>query len=152
MDEVNETKYVELLLSIIDYDFIRKTDKDLTNMSDILIKQLILKGKDDIIVSQKHAQLIVQNDLFDFNFYKSHYPEVANMTPNNMLNHHLIYGRNIDIVSNEHAQELTKTSDFNIDFYKSQYYSELQNMNPRQLVNHYIGFGKKERRKYKASK
>lgn len=146
MEDANETKYIEIILSIIDYDFIRRTDKDLVNVSADQIQHLILKGKDDIIVSQFHAQLIVQNDLFDYEFYKSHYAELANMNPNNVLNHYLIYGKySNDIVSHTHAQLLTKNNKFNIDFYKS-HYADLHHMCPTQLVNHYMGFGTKEGR------
>jgi hypothetical protein len=146
MDDANETKYIEMILSIIDYDFIRRTDKDLVNASDEQIRHLIFTGKDDIIVSQFHAQLIVQHDLFDYNFYKSNYPELANMKPTNVLNHYLIYGKyRQDIISHTHAQLVTKTPNFNIDFYKS-HHADLHQMCPTQLVKHYIGFGKKENR------
>ena len=146
MKDSNETKYVEMILSIIDYEFIRKTDNNLEHMSDDKIKQLFVNGKDDIIVSNTHAQLVVQNDLFDYEFYKSHYDQLVNMTPTNVLNHYLLYGKTIDIVSPSHAQQLTKTPHFNIDFYKLHNH-DLHTMNPRQLVNHYIGFGKKEGRR-----
>jgi hypothetical protein len=148
MEDADENKYIEMILSIIDYDFIRRTNTDLVNSTNAQIKRLILLGKDDIIVSQTHTQLVVQNDLFDYDFYKSHYPELAHMNPDNVLNHYLIYGKDRkDIVSNSHAQQLTKTPNFNIDLYKS-YHSDLHNMGPLKLVNHYIGFGKKENRRY----
>ena len=146
MDDANETKYIEMILSIIDYDFIKRTDKDLENRTYEQINHLILEGKDDIIVSQTHAKIIAQNDLFDYEFYKSHYPELANMNPDNVLNHYLIYGKDsTDIVSHEHARQLTKTPNFNIDFYKS-YHKDLHHMGPIKLANHYIEFGKKENR------
>jgi len=148
IEDAQESKYTDLIFSIIDYNFIRKTDSDLKNKTDEQINLLILEGKDDIIVSQTHAQLITQNTLFDYDFYKSHYSEVANMTPDNVLNHYLIYGKNNqNIVSHEHAQQLTKNPTFNIDMYKS-YYADLNFMDPIQLVKHYIGFGKKENRQY----
>ena len=113
MEDANETKYIEMIFSIIDYDFIRRTNKDLANITDVQIQHLILAGTDDIIVSQTHAKLIVQNDLFDYEFYKSHYPDLVNMTPNNVLNHYLIYGKNSKyIVSHEHAQLVTKNPNF----------------------------------------
>ena len=93
MEDVNETKYIEMLLSIIDYDFIRRTDTDLAKATDVQIKYLILTGKDDIIVSQTHVQLITHNNLFNYDLYKSHYPELANMNPSNVLNHYLIYNK-----------------------------------------------------------
>ena len=148
MEDANEAKYIEMILSIIDYDFIRRTDKDLENITNEQIKYLILLGKDNIIVSQIHAKLIVQHDLFDYDFYKSHYPELENMNPNNVLNHYLLHGKNsTDIVSHEHAQLVTKNPNFNIDFYKS-HHADLLNYNLTQLVNHYIGFGKMEGRLY----
>lgn len=148
MEDANETKYIEMILSIIDYDFIRRTDKDLENITDEQIKFLILTGKDNIIVSQTHAQLIAQDDLFDYDFYKSHYYEVAHMNPNNVLNHYLLYDKNSKcIISHRHAQLLTQTPNFNIDFYKS-YHADLQHMKLIQLVNHYIEFGKRESRQY----
>jgi hypothetical protein len=144
MDDANETKYTQMILSIIDYKFIRRTDTDLQNISNKQIKHIFLMGKDDIIVSQAHTKLIVQNDLFDYEFYKSHYPNLANMTPNNVLNHYLIYGKDRkEIVSHAHAQQLTQSPSFNIDLYKS-IHTDLIHMHPRQLVNHYIMFGKKE--------
>jgi hypothetical protein len=146
MDDANETKYIEIILSIIDYDFIKRTDKDLVNVSDEQIRDLILTGKDDIIVSQTHAQLIAQNDLFDYEFYKSHYHELANMNPNDVLNHYLIYGKASKyIISHTHAQLVTKNPNFNIDFYKSRH-ADLNQLGPIQLVSHYIGFGAKEGR------
>ena len=146
MEEVY--KYIEMILSIIDYDFIRKTDIDLENLSDDQIKDLFLTQKDDIIVSNKHAQLIAQNDFFDYNFYKSHYSELVNMSPSNVLDHYLIFGKqNKNIVSELHVQKLTKTPDFNIDFYKS-YHLDLQHMSLKQLVDHYNSFGKKEGRRF----
>lgn len=146
MEDANETKYIEMILSLIDYDFIRRTDNDLVNVSDEQIRHLILTGKDDIIVSQLHALLIVQNDLFDYEFYKSHYPEFANMKPTNVLNHYLIYGKERPyIVSHRHAQLLTKNNQFNIDFYKSTHL-DLHHLDPIKLVIHYSGFGKKEGR------
>jgi exopolysaccharide biosynthesis protein len=146
MDDANETQYIEMILSIIDYDFIRRTDKGLENRTDNYIKHLILTAKDDIIVSQTHAKLIAQNNLFDYEFYKSHYPELANMNPTNVLNHYLIYGKDRkDIISHEHAQYLTNTPYFNIDVYKS-HHLELYHICPLKLVNHYNGFGKKENR------
>ena len=146
MEDANESKYIEMILSIIDYDFIRRTDNDLVNKTDNKIKHLILTGKDDIIVSQTHAQLIVQDDLFDYDFYKSHYYEVADMNPNNVLNHYLLHGKNRKcIISHKHAQLLTQTPNFNIDFYKS-YHADLHHMHPLKLVNHYIRFGKTENR------
>jgi hypothetical protein len=146
MEESNEHKYIEMILSIIDYDFIRRTDTDLEKMTNEQIKHLVLIGKDDIIVSQTHAQLITQNELFDYNFYKSHYPEVKNMNPTDVLNHYLIYGKDrVDIISHEHAQKLTKNPNFNVDVYKL-LYADLHHMSPIKLVNHYIGFGKKENR------
>lgn len=148
MEDANESKYIEMILSIIDYDFIRRTDKDLGNITDEQIKHLFLTGKDDIIVSQTHAKLIAQNDLFDYAFYKSHYPEIENMNPTNVLNHYLIYGNyRKDIISHEHAQQLTQIPNFNIDFYKS-YHKDLQHMELIQLINHYNGVGKKENRQY----
>lgn len=147
MGDVDETKYVDMIISIIDYDFIRRTHKDLANKTNEQIKHLILTGNDDIIVSQIHAQLIVQNDLFNYNFYKSHNPELANMNPTNVLNYYLIYGKDrMDIVSHAHAQELTKNPNFNVDVYKS-LHNDLHQMSPIQLVRHYIGFGKQEKRK-----
>lgn len=147
MDQDDETQYVEMILSIIDYDFIRRTDKDLVNVTDEQIKNLILIGKDDIIVSQIHTQLVTQNNLFDYDFYKLHYPELTQMKPNDVLNHYLIYGKDRgDIVSHVHAQQLTKTQNFNIDFYKS-HHLDLHNMDPIKLVEHYKIFGKKENRK-----
>lgn len=144
MDDANETKYTQMILSIIDYKFIRRTDTDLQNISNKQIKHIFLMGKDDIIVSQAHAKLIVQNDLFDYEFYKSHYPNLVNMTPNNVLNHYLIYGKDRkEIISHAHAQQLTQSPSFNIDLYKS-IHTDLIHMHPRQLVNHYIMFGKKE--------
>jgi len=146
IEDAQESKYIEMILSIIDYDFIRRTDTTLENRTDEQIHLLILEGKDDLIVSQTHAKLITQNILFDYDFYKSHYHELANMTPNNVLNHYLIYGKDIkNVVSHEHAQQLTKNPTFNIDVYKS-YYTDLNFMDPRQLVKHYIRFGKKENR------
>ena len=107
---------------------------------------MILTGKDDIIVSKLHAQLVVQNNLFDYDFYKSHYPELANMNPNDVLNHYLIYGKDRkDIISHIHAQLVTKNPNFNIDFYKS-HHADLHHVDPIKLVRHYIGFGKKEGR------
>jgi hypothetical protein len=147
MDDANEAKYIDMIISIIDYDFIRRTHKDLANKTDTQIKHLILTGNDDIIVSQKHARLIVQNDLFNYNFYKSHYPELANMNPTNVINYYLIYGKDrMDIVSHAHAQQLTTNPNFNVDVYKS-LYNDLHNMTPIKLVRHYIRFGKKENRK-----
>lgn len=147
MEDANETRYVEKILSIIDYNFIRRTDKDLTNMSDAQIKHLILIGNDNIIVSKKHTQIVTQNDLFDYDFYKSHYPKLANKNPTDVLNHYLIYGNNRKyIVSHAHAQLLTKNSLFNIDLYKS-YHSDLLNMSPTKLVCHYIRIGKKGNRR-----
>lgn len=147
MGDANETKYIEMILSIIDYNFIRRTDKDLENIADEQLKYLILTGKDDIIVSQTHAQLIAQNDLFDYYFYKSHYPELINMNPDNVLNHYLIYGKNNKyIVSHSHAQLLTQTPYFNIDVYKSRH-ADLSHMDMVQLVEHYIMYGKKENRR-----
>ena len=146
MEDVNETKYIEMILSIIDYDFIRRTDNYLENITDKQIRKSILTGKDDIIVSQKHAQLIAQDDLFDYDFYKSHYYEVAHMNPNNVLNHYLLYGKNRKyIISHRHAQLLTQTPYFNIDLYKS-HHADLHHMSPLKLVNHYIRFGKTENR------
>jgi hypothetical protein len=146
VEDANEPKYIEMILSIIDYDFIRRTDKTLENRTDEQIKYVILTGKDDIIVSQTHAQLITQNNLFDYEFYKSHYPELENMNPDNVLNHYLIYGKdNKYIVSNGHAQQVTKTPGFNTDLYKS-YHSDLDHMEPIELVKHYLSFGKKENR------
>jgi len=146
MEDTNETKYIEMILSVIDYDFIRRTDKDLVNITDEQIRYLILTGKDDIIVSKLHAQLIAQNDLFDYEFYKSHYHELANMNQTDVLNHYLIYGKDrAYIVSHAHAQLLTKNPNFNIDFYKSSH-ADLHHMGPIKLVSHYIGFGAKEGR------
>ena len=146
MNEDDETQYIEMILSIIDYYFIRRTNPDLVNNTDEQITNLILKGKDDIIVSHTHAELVTQNNLFNYDFYKSHYPELTHMNPNDVLNHYLINGKDKkDIVSHEHAQLLTKTPNFNIDFYKS-YHLDLHLMDPIELVNHYIGFGKKEGR------
>jgi hypothetical protein len=117
IEEPNETNYVDMILSIIDYDFIRRTDTDLANLSDEQIKYLFLTGKDDIIVSQTHAQLITQNDLFEYDFYKSHYHELAHMNPSQVLNHYLLYGKaRNDIISHEHAQYLNKNIHYNIDF------------------------------------
>lgn len=148
MDDVNETQYVEMILSIIDYDFIRRTNNNFVNKTDKQIKNLILAGDNEIIVSQVHAQIITQNNLFDYEFYKSHYPELSGMNPSNVLNHYFIYGVNGKYVtSHVHAQRLTKTPNFNIDFYKS-YYSDLHKMNPKKLVRHYNRFGKKENRQY----
>lgn len=147
MAKNNETQYVEIILSLLDCDFIRRTDKNLEHITDEQLKQLILKGKDDIIVSQTHAQLITNNNLFDYDFYKSHYPELTHMNPTDVLNHYLIYGRDRrDIVSHADAQLFTQTPGFNIDFYKA-YHSDLYNMDPIKIVNHYIRFGKKENRK-----
>jgi hypothetical protein len=145
MEDDNELKYTQMILSIIDYKFIRRTNKDLQNISNKQIKHMFLMGKDDIIVSQIHAKLIVQNDLFDYDFYNSHYYyELSNMTPNSVLNHYLIYGKNRkDIVSHTHAQQLTQSDSFNIDLYKSMHV-DLSYMSPRQLVYHYIMFGKRE--------
>ena len=146
MEDANETKYIKMILSIIDYNFIRSTDKDLENIPNAKIKRLILTGKENIIVSQTHARLVAQNDLFDYYFYKSHYYELENMTPNNVLNHYLIYGKDRrDIVSHEHAQQLTQTASFNIDFYKSTH-ADLHHLGPLELVKHYSGFGSKENR------
>ena len=146
MEDANETKYIEMILSIIDYDFIRRTDKDLENITDAQINDLILTGKDDIIVSQTHAQLIAQNELFDYDFYKSHYPELTHMRPTNVLNHYLLNGKKSKyVISHKHAQVLTQTPNFNIDFYKS-YHADLHNMHPLKIVNHYIRLGKRENR------
>ena len=144
MEDDNERKYTQIILSIIDYKFIRRTDTDLQNISNKQIKHIFLMGKDDIIVSQTHAKLIVQNELFDYEFYKSHYHDLVNMTPNSVMNHYLIYGKDRkDIVSHAHAQQLTQSSSFNIDLYKSSH-ADLSHMSPRQLVYHYIMFGKRE--------
>ena len=146
MEDANEHKYIDMILSIIDYDFIRRTDKDLENKTDDQIRYLILTGENDIIVSQTHAKLITQNELFDYNFYKSHYHELENMDPNDVLNHYLIYGKDrMDIVSHEHAQQLTKNPNFNVDVYTS-LHDDLHHMSPIKLVRHYNGFGKKENR------
>lgn len=146
MDDANEIQYIEMILSITDYDFIRRTDNGLVNKTDEQIKHLILTGNDEIIVSLVHAQLITQNNLFDYDFYKSHYQDLGNMNPTDVLNHYLFYGKDAkDIVSHEHAQKLTQTPNFNIDLYKS-YHSDLDNMVPLKIVNHYIRFGKKENR------
>jgi len=146
MEDANESKYIEMILSIIDYDFIRRTDTDFINKTDKQIRKSILTGKDDIIVSQFHAQLIVQNDLFDYEFYKSHYHEHEIINPNNVLNYYLIYGKDKKyILSHTHAQLLTKNPNFNIDVYKS-CHADLHHMDPIQLVRHYIKFGAKEGR------
>ena len=147
MDDANEIQYKEMLLSIIDYNFIRRTDKNLVNKTDEQIKHFILAGNNEIIVSLVHAQLITQTNLFDYEFYKSHYPELSHMNPTEVLDHYLMYGKNrTDIVSHEHAQRLTETPNFDIDFYKS-CYSDLHNMDPLKLVIHYNRFGKNENRR-----
>ena len=146
--EVDIDEYIEIILSIIDYNFIRRTDKCLENATDAEIENLFITQKDDIIVSDKHAQLVTQNDYFDYEFYKSNYSELVNMSPSNVLDHYLIYGKYNDyVVSKSHAQKLTKNPDFDIYLYKL-YYEDLQHMNPKQLVNHYNAFGKKEGRNF----
>jgi hypothetical protein len=100
MEDANEAKYIELILSIIDYDFIRRTDKDLENKNNKYIQNVFLKGKDDIIVSNTHAKIIAQNNLFDYEFYKSYYPNLLNIKPTEVLNYYLLYGKNRrDVIS-----------------------------------------------------
>lgn len=90
MEDANESKYIEMILSIIDYDFIRRTDTDFKNKTDLQIRYSILSGTDDIIVSKTHAKIIAQNNLFDYEFYKAQHPDLVNAKPTNVLDYYLI--------------------------------------------------------------
>lgn len=67
-------EYFKFLIQIIDYEFIRETQSQYNNLSNNEIYKLINEDKKaDIIVSNKHVQIIIQNYNFDYIFYKNNF-------------------------------------------------------------------------------
>ena len=150
LDDIEYDEYFNVLIQIIDYEFIRETQPEYKNYSNNEIYKLINVNKNkDIIVSNKHVQFIVQDDLFDYIYYKNNY--IVNnsilkiKSINEILDNYLLTNKHKIIYSNDHAKQITENQYFNIDFYKSNY-DDLSNMTPYELVWHYIKWGKKEGR------
>lgn len=93
-----------------------------------------------------NTKQILININFDIDFYKSHYDDLTNMGPIDLINHYIQHGRNEGrIVSNKHVSIITHNPNFDIDFYKSNY-PDLQHLSWYDLVLHYKLFGKNEGR------
>jgi hypothetical protein len=150
LDDIEYDEYFKILIQIIDYEFIRETQPEYKNYSNNEIFKLINENKNkDIIVSNKHVQFIVQDDLFDYIYYKNNY--IVNnsilkiKSINEILDNYLLNNKKKIIYSNDHAKQITENKYFDIDFYKSNY-DDLNKMTPYELVIHYIKWGKKEGR------
>ena len=150
IDDIEYDEYFKILIQIIDYEFIRETQPEYINYSNNEIFKLINENKNkDIIVSNRHVQFIVQDDLFDYIYYKNNY--IVNnsilkiKSINEILNNSLLTNKAKIIYSNDHAKQITENKYFDIDFYKSNY-DDLNKMTPYELVIHYIKWGKNEGR------
>jgi hypothetical protein len=137
----------EYLVSITDYDFIRKTHKHLKNATN---KDIIEKLNDttdviNIIVSEKHCKLMTQNEFFEYEFYKNILDPNDTLQPYEIIEYYIINDINNPIpVCEKHSQFLKNNPQFNMIFYKK--YPDLSEFKPSHLINHYIKNGKKENR------
>ena len=150
LDDIEYEEYFTILLEIIDYEFIRDTQPEYKKFSNNEIYKLINEFKNkDIIVSNKHVQFILQDDLFDYMYYKKNYvsnkKNLKMKSINEILDHYLSTTQTKIIYSNDHAKQITENKLFDIDFYKTNY-DDLNDMTPYELVMHYIKWGKKEGR------
>lgn len=150
IDDTEYNEYFKILTQIIDYEFIRETQPEYRKFSNNEIYKIINEvNNKDIIVSNKHVQFILQDDLFDYIYYKNNY--IANNSKlkiksiNEILDHYLLTNHQKIIYSNDHAKQVTENKFFDIEFYQSNY-SDLNKMTPYELVIHYIKWGKKEGR------
>ena len=150
LDDIEYEEYFKILIQIIDYEFIRETQPEYRKYSNNEIYKLINEYKNkDIIVSNKHVQFILQDDLFDYIYYKNNYvvnnSNLKIKSINEILDHYLLTNNNKIIYSNDHAKQITENKYFDMDFYKSNY-DDLNKMTPYELVWHYLNWGKKEGR------
>jgi len=137
----------EYLVSIIDYDFIRKTHRHLNKASNKAIIEKIKETTNtiNIIVSEKHCKLMTQNEFFDYAFYKSILDPNDTLEPYEVIEHYIINDINNPIpVCEKHCNFLKKNPHFDVNVYKK--YPDLSEFKPSHLINHYIKNGKKENR------
>ena len=137
----------EYLVSIADYDFIRKTHNNLKHATNQNIINEIQNSKNivNIIVSDKHCKLMTQNEFFDYNFYKNLLDPNNILEPYEVIENYIINDINNPIpVCEKHFKFLQNNSEFNYNVYKK--YPDLSRFKPSYLVNHYIKNGKKENR------
>ena len=87
--------------------------------------------------------------VFNFDFYRTHYHDVKELSISECLKHYLTKGKKEGrIISKKHAQYITGVLDFDIIFYKN-FHNDLHNLSLREVCSHFISHGKEERRKYK---
>jgi hypothetical protein len=79
----------------------------------------------------------INNNTLDIDFYKSYYPDLQHLSPQELVVHYNLFGKNEGRISNK--------SGVDTDFYKA-YYPDLQNLSSQDLVVHYNLFGKNEGR------
>lgn len=138
---------IEYLISIADYDFIRKTHIHLKNANNkTIIKQIQnLKNVINIIVSDKHCKLMTQNEFFDYQFYKNLLDPNNTLEPYEVIEHYIVNDINNPIpVCEKHLRFLTNNPMFDLNVYKT--YPDLFGFKPSHLIHHYIKNGKKENR------
>lgn len=87
--------------------------------------------------------------VFNFDFYRTYYHDVKDLSISDCLKHYLTTGKKEGrIISKKHAQYITGVLDFDIIFYKN-FHNDLNNLSLREVCRHFISIGKEERRKYK---
>jgi hypothetical protein len=77
------------------------------------------------------------NNTLDIDFYKSYYPDLQHLSPQDLFLHYKQFGKNEGRLANK--------SGLDIDFYKL-YYPDLRHFSYQELVLHYKQFGKNEGR------
>jgi hypothetical protein len=139
----------EYLLTITDYDFIRKThaDMQLASNEDIANNIVMSEGIIDIIVSNSHCRLITVNEFFDYDVYQNLANPTKTLKPFELLEWYILHDNTNPIpVCKAHVDFLNKTPTFNLNVYKA--HPDLAQFKPSYLINHYIKYGKKENRTY----
>lgn len=87
--------------------------------------------------------------VFNFDFYRTHYSDVKELSISECLKHYLTKGKKEGrIISKKHAQYITGVPDFDIIYYKN-FHSNLHSLSLRQVCSHFISKGKEEKWKYK---
>ena len=83
--------------------------------------------------------------VFNFDFYRTHYHDVKELSISECLKHYLTKGKKEGrIISKKHAQYITGVLDFDIIFYKN-FHNDLHNLSLREVCSHFISHGKEER-------
>ena len=140
-------KLVEYLLTIIDYDFVRKTHVDLQTASNEDIEAQLKNsiGTVNIIVSNQHCRFFTLNDFFEYDFYQTQVDPNKLYKPFELLEWYILNDNVTPLpVCQAHASFLKQTPLFNINVYRT--HPDLAHFKPSYLIHHYIKYGKKENR------